>query len=215
MSCDVFPPFDVSNGDWGLGLIDLSTYNSIPNIEKNVNDKFYYGSKEITIDEGAYEIEDLELFIKNHIEGASFTLKANINTLKVDIWCSESIDFTKPNSINTLLGFSKKILEPNKTHVSDNPVDIVKVNVIRVECNIVRGSFDNGRETHVIHEFYPIVAPGFKIVEIPNTIIYLPINVHSVTNITVTLKDQDNRLINLRNEIVSLRVHLKQISRWD
>jgi len=39
ISCEVFPPLDVSDGEWEIGLVGLSTYNSVPNIEKDVNDK--------------------------------------------------------------------------------------------------------------------------------------------------------------------------------
>lgn len=212
ISCELFPTLDLSKGDWEVGLVDLTTYNSIPNIEKGVNDKFYYGNDgEITIDTGSYEIEDLEDVIRKNLkEGVTLSLKPNNNTLKAELNCNEWVHFERPNSVATLLGFNAQAYEPNKTHVSEGEVNIVKVNVIRVECNIVRGSYDNGRESHVLHEFYPIVGPGFKIVEIPTTIIYLPVNVQRVSNITVQLKDQDGKLVNLRKEAVSLRLHLRQ-----
>lgn len=212
VSCEVFPSYDVSEGDWEMGLIDLTTYNSIPNIEKDVNNKLYYGvNKVITIPEGSYEIDDIETYINGKVgTEVGFSLRPNNNTLKAEIKCTESIDFTKSDSFAALLGFSPKILEANRLYSSDNPVNIVKVNTIRVECNIVRGSYQNGNETHIIHEFYPTVGPGYKIVEIPSTIIYLPLNVRTIHNITVSLKDQEGNLINFRNEIVSLRVHVRR-----
>lgn len=209
ISCELFPPYDLSNGEWELGLVDLSTYNSIPNIEKDVNDKFYYGDKgEITISEGSYEIEDLETYIRDRFKG--FTLRANNNTLRAEIKCSEDIHFEKPNSLASLLGFEKKVYVKNTLHISSNPINIISVNIIRVDCNIVRGSFHNGVEGHTIHEFYPTSEPGYKILVVPSTIIYLPVNVRQVNNITVHLKDQEGKLINLRNELVTLRLHVKR-----
>lgn len=210
-SCEVFPPFDVSDGNWEIGLVDLSTYNSIPNIENNLNDTFYYADKSIKIDEGSYEIEDLEKYIIERIDsGVGFSLKPNNNTLKAEIKCSAAIDFTKSNSIGALLGFNKRILEPNTKHSSDKPVNIIKVNTVVVECNLVRGAYDNGRERHVLHEFYPMVEPGYKIVELPNPIIYLPLTVQRIDNITVSLKDQDGNLINFRGEKISLRINVRK-----
>lgn len=212
LSCDIFPTFEASDGDYVIGLVDLATFNSIPNIETGVNDKFYYGDKEITLDEGSYEIENIERFLSESIEpGESLSLKANNNTLKSEIKCTKQIDFSKDDSIGSLLGFSSGVLEANKKHVSDQPIKIIKVNTIRVECNLVKGSFDNGKEGHVLHEFFPDVGPGYKIIEVPSTIIYLPLNVRRVSNISVSLRDQDGNLVNFRDEIVSLRLHIKKL----
>lgn len=211
ITCDFFPSLDLSQGEWEIGLIDLTTYNSIPNIEEGVNDMFYYGDSAIRIPTGSYEIDDLENYIKKSIgDGVTLSLKPNNNTLKTEIKCTESIHFEKPRSICKLLGFESRVYEANKTHVSEMEVNIIKVNVVRVECNIVRGSYDNGRESHVIHEFYPSVGPGFKIIEIPSTVIYLPVNVQRVSSITVKLKDQNGDLVNLREETLSLRLHLRR-----
>lgn len=210
ISCDLFPPYEVNDGDV-IGLVDLSTFNSIPNIESGVNNKFYYGEDElIEFNEGSYEVEDIERYLTERLpEGVEFKLKANNNTLKTEIRCNKKINFQKEGTIASVLGFSKKILEPNQYHFSDLPVNILKVHSIRVECNIVRGSFDNGIESHVLHEFYPTVGPGYKIVETPSTIIYLPVNARKVYNITVQLKDQTGSLINLRGETLSVRLHIK------
>lgn len=209
---DYFPPIDVSKGEWEIGLVDLMTFHSIPNIEKGKNNKLYFGTGEIIeIDEGAYEIEDLETFIKAKLGmNVEFRLTANNSTLKSELFCTKPIDFTMKGSIAPLLGFKNKMLDAGTLHVSDDTVNIIKVNVIRVECNIVRGSYDNGAEGHVVHEFYPNVGPGYKIVEAPNTIIYLPVNVERINNISITLKDQDGDPINLRGERLSIRLHMRE-----
>lgn len=216
LTCDIFPPFDVSEGEWEIGLVDLATYNSIPNIEKDVNDKFYYTledkQQEIVIEEGSYEITDIESYILKKIDkSVNFKLKANTKTLKVEISCNVPIDFTKDNTIASLLGFKSQILEPG-THSSDKPegVSILKVNSILVECSIARGSYQNGRETHLIYEFFPLVDVGYKIVQVQSNILYLPLNVQRINNITVTLKDQDGNLVNFRNEVITVRLHVRK-----
>lgn len=210
VSCDVFPPYDVKDGDV-IGLVDLSTFNSIPNIEKGVNSKFCFGENEvIDFEEGSYEVEDIAKYIIDRLPvGTTLKLKANNNTLKTEIFCSKKIHFDKKGTIAPILGFSNRVLDANTVHTSDLPVNILKVNSIRVECNIVRGSYDNGIEGHVIHEFFPTVPPGYKIVITPGTVIYLPINVQRVYNLTVQLRDQNGDLINLRGETLSVRLHIK------
>lgn len=211
----VFPPYDVGDGNWAVALKQLTTYNRIPNIEEGVNDSFYYGDKNnlIKIPEGAYEIEDIERYLKESLDSSvDFSLKANNNTIKCEIKCSEPINFEKENTIAPLLGFSTRILKPNEKNESDLPVNIINVDVIRVECNISRGSFSKAGEGHVIHEFYPLVPPGFKMVETPTNLLYLPLNCQSINNITITLKDQDGKLLNLKSEPLTVHLEIKKIA---
>lgn len=194
-------------------MIDFTTYNSIPNVEAGVNNKIHFTSgASIELPTGSYEIEDINRYVQEKIEAPTkFEIRANNNTLKTEIYTTEGVNFTKESSIGPLLGFNRALeADDNKWYESDKPVDIIRVNVIRIGCNIARGSFDNGLESHIIHEFYPLVEPGFKIVEKPNNVIYLPVNVKQLSNITLTLNDQEGRLINLRGETVNVRLHLRE-----
>lgn len=66
-----------------------------------------------------------------------------------------------------LLLLQERILEANKFQASYFRVQINKENAIRIDCNIVSGSYTNGKPYHIIHDFFPTVAPGYKIVEYP------------------------------------------------
>lgn len=215
LSADFNPPIFLDDGmDYFLGLADFETFMSIPNIENNYN-QIHIGEKVITIPEGTYDISDIEKFVKNKIttifndEQVSFSLKPNTNTLKCHIYCSKSIDFTKKYSIGSLLGFETKKIDANTWYESDKVVNINKVNAICVDCNICIGSFNNGKPVHIIHQFFPTVAPGYKIVESPLPILYFPVSVRAINNITVRIIDQDGNLINFRKEIITIRLHLK------
>lgn len=216
LKCDIFPPIELNNNEkWELGLIDFMTYNSIPNIEEGVNNVLYFGNNEkIELPTGSYEVSDISTYINEYLDknnkNIKIDIKANNNTLKSEIVSNVIIDFTKLNSLAPILGFEERKLEPNILHSSVLPVSIVQVEAIRIVCNIVSGSFVNGIEDHIIHEFYPTVPPGFKIVEIPTNVIYLPLNTTKIYNITVRLEDQTGKLINFRDEIITLRLHLKK-----
>lgn len=217
LSADFNPPIYLDDDkEYVLGLADIETFMTIPNIEEGCN-KFYVGDIEITIPVGSYEISDIEAFIKVELleqfprENIFLVIEGNSNTLKCTIKCTHSIDFTHDDSIGTLLGFDKKIIPANKRTISDHVTAILKVNAICIDCNIVTGSFHNGKPVHIIHQFFPSVSPGYKIVESPLPILYFPVSVKTINNITVNVLDQDFRLINFRGETITVRLHIKTL----
>lgn len=166
----------------------------------------------IIIPTGSWEISDIANFIRSKLpDSVTFALKVNKNTLKCELYCDALIDFTHNNTIGPLLGFSAKILRPDTVHVSDCPIDILRVNAIRVECNIITGSYFNGDSGHTIHEFFPIAQSGYKITETPNNVIYLPVAVKSIRNVSVSIVDQKNRTINFRGENIVVRLHVRKV----
>lgn len=211
---------------YSLGLVNLFVYNSVPNIEENQNNKLYYSLsiddefKVLNIPTGSYEIDHLKKYIQDHIqlpEGntsnkeAVFDLSPNNNTLKSHLKSKFFIDFTKDDSIGNLLGFSKKILPPNIEHESDLPVNIIKINSIRVECNLVTGSYYDNNPSHTIWNFFLNVDPGYAIHIEPQNRIYLPLlNESSIHTIALKLLDQNSQPINFRGEKITIALELKE-----
>lgn len=228
ISVDFINPIQLDhNSDYALALTSFHSYNSIPNIDLGAN-KFYYYSedskerKEITIPTGAYEILDIETYlrkqiipktIKEELHNQYLSLKPNNNTLKCDVSSDfYEIDFQPSDSIGKLLGFSKRILSSKKLHESDLPVNIIKVRTIQINCNITTGSFYNQRPSHTIYEFAVGVEPGFAIDERPQNLIYLPIiNKREISNITLTILNQNFEPINFRGEDIIIGLEFKKI----
>lgn len=211
LCANFFPPI-ILNQNYECGLIDFETYNSIPNID-NTNNLFHIDDKVIILPTGSYEIDDISKYIEEQLQfynKYSLILRPNNNTLQSEIKSSHTIYFNKKNSIGSLLGFSKRILEPNIKHISDLPIDINKITTIRLECNIITGSYLNDKPAHIIHEFCPSVPPGYKISEVPNSVIFLPVNVKAITQIYIKLIDEHNNLINFRGENISIRLIFRQ-----
>jgi hypothetical protein len=209
-----FPPIDLSpQKKYVLGLIELLTFNAIPNIDTNCN-KVVIGEQIIVLPTGSYEITDINSYIKTQLESKdiSFSLTANNNTLQSIVTSSHSVDFRPQDSIAKLLGFSHSLLDPEKTHTSSVPVRILKFNVLRVECNITGGAYINNKKVHTIHEFFPAVPPGFKIIEIPSKVIYQPIVVKSINYIRLKIVDENGDLVNFRGETITIRLHIKAIN---
>lgn len=232
ITADYFPPL-VLNGCYECGLVELQTFNSIPNID-HTNNKLHYGKNGdyVELPTGSYEIDDISKTIQDLIDEKSRTsmeithndvrktvhgisknmfisIVPNNNTLKCSLKATKIVHFDKDDSIGSVLGFTKRKLAPGLKHESDIPVNIVKVNSVRIECSIISNSYINNERVHTIHEFYPNVAPGYKIMELPNTIIYLPVTVPSIDSITIKIVDQNGDLVNFREENISIRLHLK------
>lgn len=210
-----FPPINLSEGEWSIALVNLETYNSIPNITETQN-KLHLGTGEIVIiPTGTYSINDIFSKIKQSVKGIE--LHANINTFKTEIRTAENtIDFSHNGSIGPILGFTKKqILEKNaeKFYESDSVVNIQPVSTIRVECNVVTNSYLNNRLVHTIYEFFPKVPAGHKIIEIPSNPIYLPVIVQTLDHTECAIVDQNVVPLDFRGEEIVVRLHLKKRSK--
>lgn len=211
LEAQYFPPIELSPyKSYTLGLVELLTFNSIPNIDVG-NNKIHIGQEVITIPTGSYEIEDIENYVKKNSidENIVIDIKPNNNTLRSEIKCNRDIDFTPEDTIGRLLGFTRRILTANKNHESDLPVAILKVNALRVECSLTTGAYINEQKVHTIHEFFPFVPPGYKIIEVPSHVIYLPIISKIIDHIQLRIVDQDGNLVNFRGEVITIRLHIK------
>lgn len=206
-----FPPIELpEDANYVIGLVDLYTYYTIPNIYKGCN-KFYVGAEKLTIPDGSYEIDSLEQYLQESLMWTSIniSLKANKSTLRCEIKSSEVVDFEKEDSIHKILGFKRKKLAANETHLSDNPIKISDINSLGIICNIIDGAYTNGQKSNLIHKFFPTVRPGYKIVEIPREIIYLPVRVKVIDNIKLSIVNQNGDLVDFRGEEITIRLHLK------
>jgi len=219
----LFPALRLQKGKlWEAALLDLTTYNSIPNISEGMNNKIhYYKTKdkkgnyskleEFSLPTGSYEIDNINEVLQKHLGKENITIKGNNNTMKAEVTSTYYIDFTQPHSIGQLLGFSTTtaVLEPNKTYSGDKTVTILKVDSIDITCNIIQGSYRNGENHHILHTFYPTVAPGYKIVERPQNLVYLPLNTSFISDIVLNILDQDGNHIDFRGEGITIRLHIK------
>lgn len=217
LSADFFPSIELDEtSSYEVGLLGFESYNSIPNID-SLNNKFHYGDDSqqvIEIPEGTYELSAIAAYIQHELFARDrklfMHLQANNNTLKTHIKTNFPVDFTPKDSVGRLLGFKPAKIPANRLTISDNVVDIFKVNSVHVDCNIATGSFINGRLAHTIFQFFPSVSAGFKIIEEPTPVIYLPVTTRSISNITLRIVDQSGNLVNFRGEKVTIRLHLRK-----
>lgn len=218
LSVDFLPPIELGEDDFECALIYFKTFNSIPNVDSS-NNLFHYGDEVIAIPEGSYELENIIKYLQNELENRAkgdpykiIDAEANSNTMKCMFYSPYyDIHFEKPNSISSIFGFSKRLLPKKQVHLSDEAVNILITNTIRVECNIIRGSFIDNKQSHILHEFSPLVPPGYQIIECPANLVYLPLKVNVIQNLQIRMVNEQGHLVNFRKENISLRLHIKKV----
>ena len=209
-----------------IALVNLETYYSFPNIDET-NNVFVYSPnngnswEKIKIPVGSYEIEDLnntiqfEMKKRGHYDQINneyyINISANSNTLKSVLIIEQGyqVDFNQRNSLSKVLGFTGAKYEEG-FHESENVVNILTINSILVNIDIISGSYVNGTTKSTIYSFFPKVSPGYKIIESPVNLVYLPITLDTIDNLNVSITDLDNHLLNLRNEKLTIRIHIRE-----
>ena len=146
------------------------------------------------------------------IDMDNIEISANTNTLKSEMFLKNNyvVDFRKDKSINSLLGFDSN-LYTSGFHEPENMVNIHTIDSILVNIDIISGSYVNGSTQPTIYSFFPDVSPGYKIIENPHNLLYLPITSDTIHSVTIWLTDQNGNELNLRGENLSMRFHLTEI----
>ena len=209
-----------------IALVNLETYYSFPNID-DLNNIFVYSHDQgqtwtkIKIPTGSYEIDDLNQTIRFEMEKVGhydevnqesyIKIAANSNTLKSILIIGQGyqVDFNQQNNLSKVLGFTgKKYIEG--FHESEKPVNILSINSILVNIDIIDGSYVNGKTKNTIYSFFPDVSPGYKIIESPVNLVYLPILPYTIQNLNLSITDQDENVLNLRDEKLTARFHIRE-----
>ena len=222
------PPIQLEKDiQYEIALINLETYYSFPNIDAS-NNYFRYSPDdgvtwfEIYIPEGSYDIADIndtiqqKMMQNGHYDSANekyyITISANSNTLKSVLILENDyqVDFRQLNSISQLLGFDNDIYTLDFQE-SENVVNILSINSLLVNLDIIAGSYVNGSPHNTIYSFFPNVSPGYKIMESPINLVYLPVTLDTINSLEVSITDQDDNQLNLRGEILTMRFHIRKV----
>ena len=212
--------------DYEAAFLSLETYNSIPNITDK-NNKFVYSVnngetwKTITLEKDAYSLPQInseiqrQMIINGDYDSTNNSFYVNISHSRLSAIVEIThpncqINFNVENSISTLLGFGNELLSVGY-HKSPRIVDIMNINSVLINVDLIQDSFVNGVKGQAIHSFYPNVGPGYKIEERPQPeLIFYPIHSHYITHIRVWLTDQENRLIDLQGERITIRMVIRK-----
>ena len=202
-----------------MSLKNFVTFNCIPNIseENKNNELILFDDKtgvhfKVIIPKGSYELHDIFNFIQNYENVPKTYFSYNKNTLKVKVFSKWSINFGTENSVGKVLGFSRIKIEPNVVAYSDLPIDIFKVNIVKIKCNLIQSNYDDlKRRDNTLYEFPLDSEIGEKIIERPNTLSYYPVNTDEIYDFSIKIVDQDDRLLDFRNEKICMTFSFRPI----
>ena len=210
--------------EYEIALVNPETYYSFPNIDET-NNVFVYSPDngnswvKIKIPKGSYEIDDINNTIQHEMEKRGhhdpinedyyINISTKSKTLQSVLILEEDyqVDFNHQNSLAKVLGFTGAKYTKG-FYESENVVNTLSINSILVNIDIISGSYVNGTTKNTIYSFFPKVSPGYKIIESPVNLVYLPITLDTIDSLAVSITDQDDHLLNLRNEI---RFHIREV----
>lgn len=219
------PPLNFPGCQYEIALCGIETYYSFPNID-NTNNKICVSITNkkkrdwhtLEIPTGCYEIATINSTLKRLLKEVTKTerddyicITANRNTLRCvltianDVW----VDFkSEHGTLRKVLGFEQEVYQSGR-YESPHPVNIMRINSIFVHCDIVKLSRNNGIESPIVYTFFPNVSPGQKIVNRPRNLIYLPLTLSVISQMTVWLTDQYDKPLNNRNEEITVTFHIR------
>ena len=215
----IFP----NNCNYEIACCSVETFYSFPNIDQS-NNSFKIsvdGGKKwikLQVPVGCYEIKSINSTVQKLLE-KQFSKKSkyiyispNRSTLKCEITLEKDVqvDFRGADgSLRNVLGFDGKLYKGAGSFESEHVVHILRINSIFVHCDVVTLARKNGITSPVIYNFFPNVPPGYKIVSRPKNLIYIPLSLDVINRMRVWLTDQNDNLLDLRGEQLTVTFHLK------
>ena len=190
-----------------LGLIRLSVYNSVFNVNRR-NNQFLYDTQGETWSDtlilavipGVYELIEIAELIKEETNG-NVMIEPDKNTMKSLMEIKQgAINFDIENSIALLLGF-RKIVYLKCKYISQKIVDIMGFSNINIHCNVISGVEDNGNNTDILYTFTLTAPPGYLINIIPTNILYQNLTKDRIEYIEFHIKDEHGRLIDFNGDV--------------
>lgn len=100
-----------------------------------------------------------------------------------------------------------------KTKSETDLKELAKLDVLRINCDVVSGSYINEERRHTIHQFATSAShmTGRILVEIPKNLIYFPIKFKSLRSIQISIVDQNNKLININSDCdIFCRINIRR-----
>ena len=113
------------------------------------------------------------------------------------------------------MGFNSQVYSGVGVTRAQNPANITNnIDSISINCSIVdTGSvlLNNRQSSSLFHISDYQSGPGSYLTGRPSNPVYLPINVAgNIHNLTISIRDQSDRIIDLNGENITISMHIKK-----
>lgn len=177
------------------GVLQANIWNTSPNISPAFNNNVFTftttqapaGTYTINIPEGLYSLNGLNTYLSSQfvnlgLPSTLFSLGGDFatqSTILLVEFSGDSVNFTVPNSVRTVLGFNSEILTApsnNFSFFSENPAEFNRNNSYIIASNFVSQGIPVNNQSAGIIATVPIdVAPGSQINYQPQNVIWFDI----------------------------------------
>ena len=130
------PPYLQANHDYELAMVNLEAYYSFANI-REVNNSFKWTI--LHAPTGCYELKAINAEIIRIRVNSDITILPNVNTLQCIMTVAGAkckISFDVPNSLASVLGFKRSIVNGVGRHANENLVNIMSLYSILIHCTL-------------------------------------------------------------------------------
>lgn len=89
---------------------------------------------------------------------------------------------------------------------------IKQIDLVCINCDIISGSYINGKQCHTIHQFAASTSQSKNktFVEIPKHISYLPVETKNLRSIQISIVDYNGKLVDIAGGTISCRINIKK-----
>lgn len=93
-----------------------------------------------------------------------------------------------------------------------NVDDIGKLELVRINCDIISDSYINGESSHALYQFATCTSlvKNKTFVEIPKNISYLPVKTKNLRSILISIVDRYGKLVNISSGHIICRINIKR-----
>ena len=209
-----------------IGLKNYSTYNNIPNVQKDVNDSIRVRTpsdatwKTFQLETGAWELTSIAESLYSWIEHqwphlrnvrTDFQLSGQQATSKCFFLFKNdyAVDFNIENSMCNLLGFKRTdTFSGRGMHKAGRIANIARVTQLLFNCNIVETSWFNDSHIPLLYNCVIDVPSGYRMYRDVQSISYKRLNTPAIQVIHLWIEDQDRRVVDNRDELLVVTLSL-------
>jgi hypothetical protein len=221
-------PLNLGDQFWEVCLLKLNVWNSVRNMVGQTI-LFTVASTDVnlTIPDGQYSVEDLNLFIQAHIAATipagvgQLLIRPNLNTNKVEVVLVGATTELVMNGYQAgFFGFSEfgsgtpVTLTGTGTYTGNFIAQVSNgADAYQLRTDLHKNAFAEGRVSDVLFQFTPAVPPQAAIDVDPVHLIYHQVNKSTINSIQIRWTDQTGRLLDFGGEDTSCILHLRQITK--